>query len=447
MTRAQFLNDMYRRLCGNGMDRDQAEQHLTYYAEMLADRMEEGMTEDEAVASMEDLDTIARRILEEEGLPYRPPEAIAPPAYPDVSPSGGGTRAYQTPKKWSGRKIAQVALWALAVAIALGAASRWLWTRNARSHAHVVDSSSSAPVEEVAAPEAPYADWYYDEGYAWEAAYASGYEYSSGTTSYFISSLKKLDIEWASGTVSVQSWGGEEIQIQEYSHSELTARNSMVVTDEGDELTIRYRDGTSLGNVKGDKWLAVLLPDGMLEELEIETTSANVQLLGLEQGEIGVSTASGNVTVSGCYALKAEIETISGEIDISGLYADELDASSTSGYIYGDVNCGDIEISTTSGRVSLYTNGGEEHVSLNTISGDIWLSVSSAAIRSIDVETVSGYVSMGLPFEMGFTLEYSTISGGIGSSFDMVQQDGKIIYNGGGCEIEVETVSGDLEIY
>ena len=89
MTRKQFLNDLYLRLTALGPER--AEQHLTYYAEMLADRMEEGMSEEEAVASMEDLDTIARRILEEEGQPEEP-QPVMPPACPDASriPGGGG---------------------------------------------------------------------------------------------------------------------------------------------------------------------------------------------------------------------------------------------------------------------------------------------------------------------------------------------------------------------
>ena len=34
------------------------------------------MTEEEAVAGMEDVETIARRILEEEGLPYTPPDQV-----------------------------------------------------------------------------------------------------------------------------------------------------------------------------------------------------------------------------------------------------------------------------------------------------------------------------------------------------------------------------------
>ena len=44
MTRGEFLNSLYHRL--GSLDREQAEQHLTYYAEMLMDRMEEGMSEE-----------------------------------------------------------------------------------------------------------------------------------------------------------------------------------------------------------------------------------------------------------------------------------------------------------------------------------------------------------------------------------------------------------------
>ena len=83
MTRVQYLNELYRRL--GGMSREQAEQHLTYYAEMLADRMEEGMTEEEAVASMEDVDTIAQRILQEEGVKEEngtAEEPVTPPRRP-----------------------------------------------------------------------------------------------------------------------------------------------------------------------------------------------------------------------------------------------------------------------------------------------------------------------------------------------------------------------------
>ena len=49
---------------------------------------------------------------------------------------------------------------------------------------------------------------------------------------------------------------------------------------------------------------------------------------------------------------------------------------------------------------------------------------------------------------MGFSLEYSTVSGSIESyNHDILMQNGRYLYNGGGCEISVNTVSGNLEIY
>ena len=445
MTRAQFLNDLYRRLAGNGMDKDQAEQHLTYYAEMLADRMEEGMSEDAAVASMEDVDTIARRILEEEGKTYRPPEElVTPPAYPDASKlgGGGGTRAYQAPKKWNGRKLAQAALWALAILAALGAVGRWLFVRGGRNTS--VDYAASTPVEEVAAPDAPYAEWYD----AWDIPYEYGYEYSSGTESIDSGVIDQIDIQWAAGTVLVQSWSGDEIQLQEYARSELNERTAYYCEAGDGTLTIRYRNGASLGNVKGDKWLTVLVPDGILEELDIETTSASVQLNGLEQEELDVSTASGYITLSECYLWKAELKTISGEIILSSLYADELDVSTTSGDVSGNVYCTDVEAETISGDIALDTLDNTEKIKMNTTSGDIWCNMSNTAIQSIDIATTSGDVSLGIPFDVGFTLEHSTVSGAFtNNSFDMVMRDGKSLYNGGGCEIKVATVSGDLELY
>lgn len=105
MTRVQFLNALYQRL--EGMSKAEAEEYLTYYAEMLADRMEEGMSEEEAVASMEDTETIARRILQERATGA----ASVPPAYPDLPPRepmaapAGKARGSGTRDRLSGRPL------------------------------------------------------------------------------------------------------------------------------------------------------------------------------------------------------------------------------------------------------------------------------------------------------------------------------------------------------
>ncbi len=61
MTRHQFLEGLRQEL--KGLPRQEIEQTVHYYWEIIADRMEEGMTEEQAVAKMEPMHIIARRVL------------------------------------------------------------------------------------------------------------------------------------------------------------------------------------------------------------------------------------------------------------------------------------------------------------------------------------------------------------------------------------------------
>ena len=145
MTRAEFLNSLYRRL-GN-LDKEQAEQHLTYYAEMLMDRMEEGMSEEEAVASMEDVETIASRILQDEGCA----DAPQAPRFPDMPRGEAGqfTRVPGTPRRnW--RRPAQIALWTAAIAVALGSVGSRFFSKTAEP---TFAEASDTPLVQEAAPD------------------------------------------------------------------------------------------------------------------------------------------------------------------------------------------------------------------------------------------------------------------------------------------------------
>lgn len=63
MTRELFLKDLNNALAGLG--EDEVESILAYYSEMIDDRMEAGMTEEDAVNAMEPVETIASRVLSE----------------------------------------------------------------------------------------------------------------------------------------------------------------------------------------------------------------------------------------------------------------------------------------------------------------------------------------------------------------------------------------------
>lgn len=439
MTRVQFLNDLYHHLYG--MTQEQAEQHLTYYAEMLADRIEEGMSEEDAVASMEDVETIARRIMEEEGLPYTPPDQRppVPPSYPDASRlgGGGGSRAYQAPKRFPWKRAAQAALWTVAIIAVIGAVGRWGLRRQTPRAPEPGDAVESADPQEI---------WDYSETPAME-----GFGYSEGGYYFDVNDVKGIEVEWAAGMVTVDSWSEDSICITEYAENELNDRTRMELDVNGEVLNVRYRQSGGLLNVKGQKWLSILLPDGMMGEINISTASADVQVYNVELDTLRTETASGGVTTDQCFTQTAQIQTISGDVGCSELHANQADITTTSGDIWGNVYGTNVKASSTSGDIQLTGLNMTEQLDLNTVSGDIFADMTASAGQKIDLSTISGSVSLALPYDLGFTLDYATISGEINVSgnFDgnIFTKSGTHTFGGGECGIHVETTSGNVEIY
>ena len=441
MTRAQFLNDLYRRL--SGLTQEQAEQHLTYYAEMLADRMEEGMSEEEAVASMEDLDTIVQRILQDEGVrtPERPDPAEASPPPEGKKPG----------LNW--RRLAGIALWAAAIAIAVSA----LWNRFVPREAlpepepdtgFHIDASGIQGENFSIGPDGIYAsggghevyigpggiqvdggdggsEWMLDSS-AWEQIDRSGYRFQGTAYELPAEGISEVKVEWTAGQVEVQCSQGDVIHFQELATEELTDKIRMVYEVDDGTLTIRiWPEGWV--RTSAQKALLVQVPDQLLATLDVETTSANVR-------------------ISGSYVQEVEVSTTSGNVELTGVDTAELSVSTTSGNVSGDAAVLQAEVETTSGDVSLHTARGES-IQLGSTSGDLCLSVADPAVSEIELDTVSGDVSLELPAGLGFTLTFDTVSGDLNTgSHSLIMRDGRYLSGSGGCEIEVDTTSGDLSL-
>ena len=423
MTRAQFLNDLYHRL--ESLTREQAEQHLTYYAEMLADRMEEGMSEEEAVSSMEDLDTIARRILEEEGLsapapaPAEPP--AAPPAYPDASriPGGGGTRAYQGPKKRDWRRLASVLLWVVAIVCLVGALGRW---RSRSGHdastvtavAEGTDTVVQEALEEVVAVDEVV---YYSDG---------------GRTVYLCEipadAVSMVYVNWTSGAVEVERWDGDAVSFSKLDEDWIDW------SLEGGALSISSTSGA----------LVLRIPAGLLSYLNVDTASADVAVSGADMEALGVRTISGDVSVEGMSAGSACVSTTSGDIRIDGLTADSLEISSTSGDVQGEALSSNFTGNTVSGRLEMAIEGADQ-IWAGTTSGSMELSLSGAP-SLVDLRSRSGDISLDLPEDLDFALTFDTVSGDTDMDAACTRINGVYTRGGGGCPIYVVTTSGDLAV-
>ncbi len=77
MTKIQFLLELSEKL--SAMPKSEIEERLNFYSEMIEDRMEEGLSEEEAVAAVGDIDEIAKGILAESPqIKYEPAPVIEP---------------------------------------------------------------------------------------------------------------------------------------------------------------------------------------------------------------------------------------------------------------------------------------------------------------------------------------------------------------------------------
>ncbi len=76
MLKKEFSEELGKKL--KGLPKDEIEERIAFYGEMIDDRMEEGLSEDEAVAGVGDVDDIAKQIVADVPLSKIVKEKIKP---------------------------------------------------------------------------------------------------------------------------------------------------------------------------------------------------------------------------------------------------------------------------------------------------------------------------------------------------------------------------------
>lgn len=220
--------------------------------------------------------------------------------------------------------------------------------------------------------------------------------------------IDRLKIDWAAGKIVIVPVEGKNISVTE---EVLGTDKTMVLKKDGSMLYVQYCEGAiglSFGSGSSlKKNLYVCVPqDWDCKELEIDAASATVQVENLTIEELASSTASGTHTFTNCQVEKLKMETVSGNLDFTGSL-DKLD--------------------------------------FNGVSAQANLVLSNQP-KSIQLESVSGDLNLTLPEDCGFTLDKDSLSGRVSSELETTEKDGKIVHGDGSCEIEVEGVSSSVHI-
>ncbi len=262
--------------------------------------------------------------------------------------------------------------------------------------------------------------------------------YKSGNAEFDKDSVTDFDIDWAGGSVTLKEGKDGKITI-----SEEGAPNNKMKYRLDDDGTLR------ISHSKKIFWLF-----GNTDQKDLTVTVPKNK----EIDNLTVSTASADVSIDLSSAiLNLKINTASGDIKLENTVGDKFYADSASGDVTAK-NCSfaDIDVSTVSGDSEIHTDASCENFNTNSVSGnvdayfdDLYIDgrTASPRIKKIDCDTVSGYARIFLPENIeGFEANLDTVSGGKTTEFDCFERDGRLIYGNGRIDIEIDTVSGYMEI-
>jgi lia operon protein LiaG len=252
-----------------------------------------------------------------------------------------------------------------------------------------------------------------------------------------INNLNKLNIEFSSSEVVIETTDDPNIKVVQKSSGNLDDDEKFVVDKKGNEVTIRRDDSNqhvfvfNFGNI--NQRIEVYIPRNYNKDLFVQTSSGNLKFnLDTRLNNVRCKASSGNVSIgTNINCNDVNIEVSSGNINVESLISKTYNVRSTSGNIGINSIAGSGEIQSSSGNVKVNYKDIDEHSNVSAHSGNIHLVV---------------------PNELNFEFNGKCSSGDINSSFDLnyknkkgneaTAQIGSAPYK----KLNVSTSSGNIKI-
>ena len=193
-----------------------------------------------------------------------------------------------------------------------------------------------------------------------------------------LNGFRSIDIEWISGSVSVELYDGEGIEIKETLADDGAVSVPMEWRVNEDDSTLDIRSQPQLLSVSEEKHLMLKLPRSMvLYGLNIDAVSAGVSV---DLTDEDLSTTSGAISGS-VRTQELETDSVSGNVDLTlDILPTELDIETSSGPVTLAIPTGkttsvlSVELRTTSGQFSSdvpVTHTKDAPWEFQTVSGDV----------------------------------------------------------------------------
>lgn len=228
----------------------------------------------------------------------------------------------------------------------------------------------------------------------------------SGTVSAL--GISELEINWASGTITIEPGDTEEIMISETADAEKSmvwyvADHTLVIRFCEDDLRFNYQPG------KYHKDLTITVPKSWTpSEVTLNAASCRLDMTDLTiLDELEINGASNRCTLNNCTVNDVSINGASNNFDLSG------------------------------SLISFESEGVSTECTLNLTNQPL----------EIDMSGVSSKLDLTLPEDCGFTVDSDGLSVKLDTDFPVTGSRNHFAYGNGSCQISVDGISSDLSIH
>ncbi len=263
--------------------------------------------------------------------------------------------------------------------------------------------------------------------------------------------IGSLLVEMRSGDLTLGVSDDEQIHVIERSRAELNEQQRASFDRSGDCLRISQGRNYvgffffGFGIISSD--LEIRLPKRAWRSI-IASGVADVEVNGLDCQSMSIKSSSGDMNFRLLNTQRLMIESITDDIDLTGNVG-MLDIRSKSGDIdLRDAAVDSLSVDLVSGDIVF--EGSLRRAAFKGKSSDARIS-SSTPLEALSIDTISGDVRLSLPENDGFSVKYKRVSGDLRSDFSLTtslnSRDGVAVYKDG-CQppYSISTVSGDIHI-
>ncbi|MBQ8831397.1 MAG: DUF4097 family beta strand repeat protein [Oscillospiraceae bacterium] len=236
----------------------------------------------------------------------------------------------------------------------------------------------------------------------------------SETVATFDEDIRAVEINWVAGNIDFVI-GGDVITVKEECFGSVDSDEMMSCRVENGTLKIGYSDEritfVGLDFSDAEKHLTVTVPEHLVSEIT----------------RISVDAVSSEINLGGFELRSLTINTVSGSSELYDITADIFEADTVSGNVTAAENC-------SFGKADIDTVSGSAFLSLDTVPNEFGF------------DSTSGNVTLELPADAEFELEFDRTSGELELEFAAVKRGDEYIVGSGRNEFSIETTSGDAII-